>query len=418
MKDMLGRGEAVTAEAALRLILENLHVKAPKEEKIKMEEACRRVLSSDIFSPEDLPGFPRSTMDGYAVRAGDTFGATESLPAYLTVAHEIQMAEEPSFTLKEGQAASIPTGGMLPKGADAVLMLEHSQKIDDKTIEAQKQVAPGENVIQKGEDVKRGELVLEKGHILRPQDIAALSGLGITEVFVYRRPRVSIISTGDEVIPPHEPLRPGLVRDINSYNLSCLVSEDGGEPLRKGIFKDRYDAIRDAVHASISDSGMVLITGGSSVGARDMTEGIINGMGSPGVLFHGVALKPGKPLIGGVIGGTPVFGIPGHPAAVTICYEILIRHVLRHISGAKAGFSSGLSKTVYARLAKRLSSEAGREEHVRVALKRVDGELWAEPILGKSGLITTLVKADGTVKVPLGEAGMEKGKTVEVRLFD
>jgi len=417
MRDMLGREEVVTVEKALELLLENLSPVSTPEIKIKIEDSYQRISSKDIFSPEDLPQFARSTVDGFAVNSSDTFGATEGMPAYLTVISEILMGEEPVFDIKKGTVAKIATGGMLPKGADSVVMIEHAQQMDDTMIEVTKPVAPSENIIQAGEDVKNGDLILRKGHRLRAQDVGALAGIGLTEVYVYEKPRVSIISTGDEVVPANERVKPGQVRDINSFNLAGLISAAGGEPVKKGIFRDEYKVIRNIVEESLKDTHMVLISGGSSVGTKDMTAKVINDSGKPGVLFHGVSIKPGKPMIGGIVNNKPVFGLPGHPAAITVCFEQFIEPVLKKISGfSERGFAD--KKTaVMARITKNIASSSGREDHIRVALEERDGETWAIPILGKSGLITTLVKADGIVVIPLRKLGIEQGEVVEVRLF-
>ena len=272
-------------------------------------------------------------------------------------------------------------------------------------------------MIPVGEDARRDERILKGGHRLRPQDIGALAGLGITDVWVYEKPRVSIISTGDEIVPAGEPVKPGQVRDINSYTLSGLILDDGGIPVKKGIFNDRYEIIKDVVKASLKSSDMVLITGGSSVGMKDMTSRVIGDLGKPGVLFHGVSLKPGKPMIGGVIENIPVFGLPGHPAAVNVCFEVFIRPVLEIQSGCNENRFDKEKRTVQARIAKNISSSPGREEHIGVALEERNGELWAIPLLGKSGLITTLTRADGTAVIPLKKLGVHEGEIIEVRLF-
>lgn len=412
MKDMLGRDEAIQVNEARSLLEKNV---APvnKSEEVLIEDAYGRVLAEDILSPENLPGFDRSTVDGFAVISSDTFGATESMPVYLEVKGEILMGEEPSIKLKKGETVRIATGGMLPDGADAVVMFEHVQLLDERLIEVFKPVAPGENVISSDEDIRKGELVLEKGHRLRPQDVAALAAIGITRVKVYKKPIVSIISTGDEIIPPDSPIRPGKVRDVNSFNLAGLIAISGGVAVKKGILRDVYEEIFRVLKESLSESDMVIITGGSSVGVRDLTETVINSLGSPGVLFHGINLKPGKPTIGAVIGGIPVMGLPGHPAAVTVCFELFVEPLIRLLSGERRrGFSEKASIT--AKLAKNISSTQGREEHVRVRLEERDGELWAIPILGKSGLIRTLVLADGKIIIPSHLRGIESGQEVEV----
>ena len=416
MRDMLGREDSISVGEAQGRMAEHFTFKEPAPVLVPIENSYRRVLACDIYSSEDLPSFRRSTVDGFAVAAADTFGATETLPAYLNVTHEVFMGAKPEFSVKKGAAAKIPTGGMLPEGSDAAVMLEHVQSAHEGLIEVLKPVAPGENIIAAGEDVRKGDLILKKGHRLRPQDVAALAGIGMTEVTVHEKPNISIISTGDEIVPAGSSLLPGQVRDINSYNLAGLILENGGIPLRKGIFRDVYANIRDALEESLKESLIAIITGGSSVGALDMTAKVIDSLGSPGVIFHGVTLKPGKPTIGGVVNGVPVFGLPGHPAAVTVCFDLFIKPVLKMLTGiSEKGCLT--QRTVKARMARNVSSGAGREEHVRVALEERDGELWAEPVLGKSGLIRTLVMADGTVMVPSQARGIEEGETVEVVLF-
>jgi molybdopterin molybdotransferase len=409
---MLGRGQAVEVADALRLIFENLPEKDIPETSAELSEAFGRVLSRDVLAPEDLPGFSRSTMDGYAVMSGDTFGASETAPAYLNVTREIMMGDEPDFELKKGEAAKIATGGMLPRRADAVVMFEHVQGLDERMIEVQKAVAPGDNVIQKGEDVVSGELILKRGRRLRPHDVAVLAGVGFTDVYIYERPVVSIISTGDEVVTEGAPVKPGQVRDMNSLSLAGLVLEDDGMPVRKGVVGDDLEALKAVLESSINDSDMVLITGGSSVGARDMTEKVLKEMGK--LLFQSVSMKPGKPTMAGVVGGKPVFGFPGHPRAVSVCYGVFIRPLIRRLSGQG---TEGMSKTVKARLARSVSSAPGRQEVISVSLRMRDGELWAEPVLGKSGLLSMLVKADGMLTVPAGKPGLQKGQPVDVELL-
>jgi molybdopterin molybdotransferase len=414
MRDMLGRGEAVSVEEALKRLFDSLPGRYPSSTRIRIEDAYGTVLSRDVLSPEDLPAFPRSTVDGYAVFSGDTFGASESAPAYLNVLYEVKMGEEPEFTLKKGEAARIATGGMLPKGADAVLMLENAQMTDASMLEAQRAVAPGENVIQKGEDVRAGAAVCARGRRLMAEDIAVFAGLGVSEVEVHERAKVSIISTGDEVVPPDTQIQTGLVRDMNSYLLAGLVLEEGGLPLKRGIIRDEYRLIMDVVKRSASESEMVLITGGSSVGARDMTERAIAELGR--VLFHSVSLKPGKPTLAGIVDGIPVLGLPGHPRAVSVSFDIFVRPLLRRLAGRTGGRFEDIGATVRARLKKSVHSAPGRQDLIPVSIEERDGELWAEPLLGKSGLLSTLIKANGTVSVPLKRLGFEKGEAVKVKL--
>jgi molybdopterin molybdotransferase len=415
MRDMLGRGEALSVGKARGLILDGLQEIHPEETLLTIEDSFSRVVSRDIVSPEDLPGFARSTVDGFAVIASDTFGAGEASPSYLSVKHEILMGDEPGFTLKSGEAARIATGGMLPHGADAAVMLEHVQPLEGGMMEVQKAVAPGDNVIQKAEDVKKGAMLLSRGRTLRPQDVAVLAGLGITEVYVYERPAVAIISTGDEVVPPGAPVRAGLVRDMNSYNLAGLLLAEGCVPVRKGIVRDDYGLLRDTLRDSLLTAKAVLVSGGSSVGSRDVTEKVIAGMGK--VLFHSVSMKPGKPMLAGMVEGRAVFGLPGHPRAVSVCFDTFVRPVLRVLKGARGDDAGALKNRVRARLLKSVHSAPGRQDNISVYLEEKDGELVAVPILGKSGLITTLVRAHGTLSIPEGRLGYDKGDTVEVALL-
>jgi molybdopterin molybdotransferase len=404
---------------ALKLIADSVSECSLSTERLTIENCYSRIIASDIISSEDLPAFCRSTVDGYALNSKDTFGAKETSPAYITVRHEILMGAVPDFELKNREAAKIPTGGMLPKGADAVVMLEHAQIVSGDMIEVMRPAAPNENVIQQGEDIKKDEIILSKGHKLRAQDIGAFAGIGITEIEVFRKPVISIISTGDEIVPASSPLKLGQVRDINSFTLAGLIMEHGGIPKKKGIFKDDYEIIKNIIQESLKDSDMVLISGGTSAGTKDMTAEIINDIGQlyggGGVLFHGVSLKPGKPMIGGVVDNKPILGLPGHPAAIIVCFNLFIKPIIEKLSGFNS--EKNFIKTVTAKMAKNIASTAGREDHIRVYIEEKEGALLALPVLGKSGLITTLVKADGIVVVPQNKLGLEAGEEVAVRLF-
>lgn len=417
MKDMLGRESVVTSKKALELLLGNLANKRTKTRAVTIGESLGMVCAEDIVATEDLPAFARSTVDGYAVKAEDTFGATETMPGYLNLSKEIFMGEPADFMSVDDTANKIPTGGMLPAGADAVVMFEHVQVIDNRMIEVMKSVAPGENVIQAGEDVKRGEIVVSRGHRMRPADIGASAGIGITEVKVFEKPVVSIISTGDEIIPADQRPSLGQIRDTNSYVIAGMVAQAGGVPKRKGIFSDDYTVIRDTVEDAMKDSDAIAVSGGTSVGTKDMIARIIKDIGNPGILFHGVSLKPGKPMIGGIMNSIPIFGLPGHPAAVSVCVDLFIRPVLNALCGLEDRCAEQLKGVVSARLSRNVSSSQGREEHIRAVIETREDGLWAVPLLGKSGLLRTLVHADGTFVIPVNINGMEKGETVEVRLF-
>ena len=418
---MLGRSKAVGVGEALGILRSHYTPPEPGREEVSLHEALGRVLAADIISQIPLPEFPRSSMDGYAVFSADTFGASEQIPAYLKLAGEVVMGEAALHPISHGEAIAIPTGGMLPDGADAVVMLEHTQTLDAGELEIIRPVAPGENVVQPGDDIKAGEVAFTRGHMLRPQDLGALAGIGTTRVPVFKRPKLAIINTGSEIVPADRTPRPGQVRDVNSYTLAGLVRLAGAIPVLKGIFRDEYGPIREAVESAISECDAVALTGGSSVGNQDLTAKIINDLGNPGVIVHGVSVKPGKPVIIGVVGGKPVFGLPGHPVAVAVCFNLFLRPLLKEISGEIDPLEHmGISgvRVVEARMARNYSSVPGREDHLGVMLKKGDDELWAYPVLGKSGLIFTLVKAHGTTVIPADRPGIAKGEKVIVRLLD
>jgi molybdopterin molybdotransferase len=414
----------VAREDALKILEEHFALPSLAAEEISISLSLNRVLFNDIPSPEDLPQFNRSTMDGFAVRSADTFGATESSPALLRIVGDIPMGTMPERGIVKGEAMKIATGGALPQGADAVVMLEHTQPVDEASIEAVKPVAPLENVIQAGDDIRKGEVILSRGHRLRPQDMGALASLGITRIKVIEKPRVAIISTGSELVPADSTPALGQIRDSNSYNLEGLIVQSGGIPVKKGIIPDDYARLRKTLEEAINDCALVLMTGGSSVGTADLTAKVIKDAGKPGVLVHGVSIKPGKPIVIGVINTparqVPVFGLPGHPAAVNICFEVFVKPVLIRLTGEVPHPALEVIspyRTVKARLARSITSSPGREDHVRVALEKRDDGLWARPVFGASGLISTLVKAVGTVVVPVNKIGIETGEEVEVRLF-
>ncbi len=425
IKDMLGRSGLVSREDALKILDEHLLVPALPSEDISLSSAAARVLAQDIVSPVDLPDFDRSTMDGYAVRSADTFGAAESRPALLSVSGDIPMGSMPERGIAKGEAMKIATGGALPAAADAVVMFEYTQPVDDKSIEVVKPAAPFENVIQRGDDIRKGEMVLARGHRIRPQDMAALAGIGATRVPVFEKPSVAIISTGNEIVPAESEPGPGRIRDTNSYDLEGLITLAGGLPQKFGIIPDDFSLLRTTLQKAVAECRLVLLTGGSSVGTADLTAKVINEFGVPGVLVHGVAIKPGKPLIIGFISvnnapPVPVFGLPGHPAAVRVCFDLFVRRVLVRLTGEVAHPALGAIpayRTVRVRLARSISSGPGREEYVRVMLEKRDDGIWARPVFGASGLITTLVKSAGIVVIPENKIGIEAGEEVEVRLF-
>lgn len=402
---------------ALRRLLSHLAAPPPTET-IPTAEALGRALAETLTSPAALPAFPRSTVDGYAVRAADTFGASETLPAYLRVIGEVAMGCAPDVVVGSGEATLIHTGGMLPPGADAVVMIERTQTVKVEggkgkveSIEVLRAVAVGENVIQVGEDVQAGALLLEPGHLLRPQDIGGLMALGITRITVARRPRVAIISSGDEVVPPDVIPAPGQVRDVNTYTIAGIVTRAGGIPLPHGIIRDDYDTLLAAAQRAFDPADVLVFSAGSSVSMRDMTAEVIGALGSPGVLVHGIGVKPGKPTVMGMCNGKPVIGLPGNPVSAMVVADLALVPVLWHLQGVT---NPPRPCATQARLTHNVASATGREDYIPVRLLERQGEVWAEPVLGKSNLIYTLVRADGIIKIPLDVGGLQAGEWVEV----
>ncbi len=419
-------------------LLSHLSPPTIDSESIDVVHALGRFTASDTFAPHPLPDFPRTTVDGYAVRAKDTFGASDSLPAYLTLIGEVPMGDTPSFELSAGQCALIHTGGMLPNGADAVVMVEYTQSINhgdykehgeehkknsvdsvvgNSEIEIFKSVADGENVIRIGEDVAQNQLVIPKGTQIRPSEIGGLMALGFTSIHVAKRPRVGLISTGDEVIDPSQTPRPGQVRDINSYTLGALVEKSGGVAVRYGIFSDQFEVLKEAATRALSECDVVIITAGSSASTRDMTADVIRTLGEPGVLVHGINTRPGKPTILGVCNGKAVIGLPGNPVSALVNGYLFVVSVIEKCLGALPKPKA----TVTAKLTVNIPSQAGREDWWPVKLienrqsQIVNYE--AEPIFGKSNLIFTLASADGLLRIHPDATGLSAGELVEVVLI-
>ena len=404
--------ELLPPPEALRFFMERLDFPG-ESERIATTAALHRVLAEPVSAPFALPSFPRSTVDGYAVRAADTHGASEALPAYLRLAGEALMGQTPSFSLEPGQCGLIHTGGMLPAGADAVVMIEYTQQPLAGEIEILRAVGHGENVLQTGEDVATADIVLDKGTRLRPAEIGGLMALGLDEVTVSRAPRVAILSSGDEIVPPGQALQPGQIYDINSYTLAALIAERGGEPARYGIIPDRADAFRTAAEKALAEADIVLFTAGSSVSVRDLTATTIDQLGEPGVLVHGVNVRPGKPTILAICAGKPVIGLPGNPVSALVIADIFLTPVIRGWLGETVRPTGRLS----AILTTNLSSQSGREDWVPVRLIPDGRSYRAEPVFGKSNLIFTLARADGLLRIHPDANGIPAGAQVDIRLL-
>jgi molybdopterin molybdotransferase len=385
-------------------------------EKVETEDSLHRVLDEDIISPINLPEFPRSTVDGFALKAKDTFGVSEKNPAILRLVGEIPMGQISNIEVNEGEAVKVATGGMVPTGADSVQMIEFTENIDSHMLHVFKTLSPLENVIQIGEDVKAGETVLHKGHLIRPQDIGLMAGIGKTDVFVFLRPRVAIISSGDEIVPIENVPSPGEIRDINRYTIVSMVKEIGGIPIFLGIAKDRFNDLKEKIELGLRESDMVVITGGSSVGTLDLTGEVLQTFPRTEILAHGVSIRPGKPTLLADIDGKPFLGLPGHPVSAMVIFHFFGKPILKILSGLSREVIWHQIK-VKARASRNIPSVPGREDYVRVNLEEKDGTLWAHPIFGKSGAISNLVHANGLIRIGINEEGLEEGEEAEVILL-
>ncbi|MCK4648451.1 molybdopterin molybdotransferase MoeA [bacterium] len=432
--------ELVTVDEAKRILGK---IRLVGTETIEVTESLDRFVAIDVISPEDLPPFDKTMMDGYAVKAEDTFGASEEKPISLSLVGEVRIGEIPKREAKKDEAIKINTGAMMPQGADSVEMLEYVDPVRSKTpgasasdeywrtsngvevkgkrIELRKALTPGENVAKRGEDIKKGKVLLVKGHRIRPQDIGALSGLGITKIKVYRKPKVAIIPTGDELVSPLKTPKAGQIRDMNTYSLSAQIEKCGGGPISFGIIRDDPKILKEKIEEALFKADMVLISGGSSVGAYDLTLKVMSSLEEGKVLTQGVAIKPGKPTIIAKVKEKVIFGLPGNPVSVMIVFKKIVEPTILSMINAKEKI-----RVVNARLARTVTSSTGREEYIRVRLEtprrqkdRQDAkELVAIPLHRGSANIVSLVKADGLLKIPRLSEGIEKGQFVKIELWD
>jgi molybdopterin molybdotransferase len=386
-------------------------------ETIPLAQALGRVMATDVVGTADLPGFRRSTMDGFAVQASSTFGATEGSPALLDLVGAVEMGVAAQVHVGPGQAARILTGGMLPEGADAVVMVEHTQAIDAQLLEASRSVAPAQNVIAADEDLAAGQLAVRRGVRLRPQECGLLAALGWAQVPVMRRPIVAILSTGDEVVPVDRDPGPGQIRDVNATTLAALVAQAGGDPLGLGIVGDDLDSLLNACRQGLARADTLLLSGGSSVGTRDLTLEVLAALDHAEVLVHGVAIKPGKPTILATVGTSPakaVWGLPGHVASAMVVFDVLVRPYLAHLAGLS---ETPVRPSLSARISRGIASVHGRVDFLRVRVEQRDDGPWAVPVLGRSGLLRSMVRSHGLVRIDRDTEGLDGGDPVLVTLF-
>lgn len=383
------------------------HFPPARQELVNLELAYNRVLGSELCSPEPLPSFNRSTVDGYAINARESFGCSESLPAFFTLSGEVLMGQAADFTLESGQCVWIPTGGMLPPGANAVVMIEHTEKMGEDTVLVYRPVAGWENVMQTGEDIAVKQVLYRSGQRLRAQDIGMLASLGFEHIPVQQPYRVGIISSGDEIIPINQTPSIGEVRDVNSHCLAAAVKQSGNLPQTYPIVKDDYEHLKKLIEQALSENDLLIMSGGSSVGVKDVTMDVL--LSSPGarLLFHGIAVKPGKPTLGVVLGDRLVVGLPGHPVSALMVFHILCMPLLAQ---KELNFVPALCS-------ENIASQPGRDDFVPVRLIS-EGPSWeARPLFGKSGLMSILAKADAFIHIAYEQQGIKKGEMVKAYLF-
>lgn len=381
-------------------------------EVINVLDSVGRVTFEEVFSQYNIPDFNRSTVDGYAIVASDTFGVTESIPVFLDVIGQVEMGKATDIVISKGKAAYVPTGGMVPEGADAMIMIEHIEEMDSHTIAAYSSTAPGENVIKIGDDVGVGSKLIHKGKRIRPQDIGALTAAGVREVTVFEKPKVAVISTGDEVADPFGEIQFGEIRDINTYTLSAMLEEMGAAVTLKAVIKDEYELLRNTVEGALADNHIVIVSGGSSVGTKDVTAKVIDSLGEPGVFVHGMAVKPGKPTIVGKAKGRALFGLPGHPVSAVMVFKVLVGHLMEKLLGRE-----NQAWRIPAVCSTNVHSSPGKETFQMVELQQTENGYSAIPLHGKSGAISLVSKAHGFVRIPHNKEGISKGEVVMVELL-
>lgn len=381
-------------------------------ELVNIEESMGRTAAEDVVSSLDIPDFNRSTVDGYAIKAADTFGVSESIPVFLDLIGHIEMGKAADMVVRSGKAAYVPTGGMIPEGADAMIMIENIEEVDPHTIAAYSPTAPGENIIKIGDDVSKGEVLISKGRLIRPQDIGALAAAGIRQIKVFEKPRVAVISTGDEIVEPFGSIKLGQVRDINTYTLSAMAEELGAQVTVKKVVMDEYELLEKTVEAALADNHIVLVSGGSSVGTKDVTAKVIDSMGEPGVFVHGIAIKPGKPTIVGKARGKALFGLPGHPVSALVVFKVLVEHLITKLMSRE-----NQKLQLIAECAINVHSSPGKETFQMVELERTEKGYLAIPLYGKSGAISLVSRSQGFIRIPHNKEGLVKGEIVKVELL-
>ena len=395
-----------TPEEVLALIKEEFSPLG-QTELVSLSDSLGRILAENIAAEEYVPDFDRSTVDGYAVRASDTFGCTDAIPAILPLQQTVRMGEDADFSLNAGECVAVPTGGAVPKDADGVVMMEYTEDYGDGTIGVSKPAAPGQNLIFRGDDVYPGKVILHRGRVLSSADIGALAAIGRVQVPVVKKLTVGVISTGDELVPPEVQPGPGQVRDVNSPMLEAMLTAFGCNVINYGIVIDDEALLTRKVQQATAECDAVLLSGGSSVGVKDAACRIIESTGK--LLLHGIAIKPGKPTILGKAGEKPLVGLPGHPVAAYFITKLFVLPLLGQLSGRDM-----TAYTVTAKVTESISANHGRAQYHCCRLSRKGSQVYAEPIRGKSGLITTLAGADGYFCIDRDCEGLPKNAEIQV----
>jgi putative molybdopterin biosynthesis protein len=403
--------DVVTVDEARELLFKHFSPQR-KTEVVPLHLAAGRVLAKDVYALTDVPPFDRATMDGYAVRAEDTFEAEEDSPVTLEIVGTVEAGKRPEMEVERGKAVEIATGAMMPKGANAVVMVEYTRRRGDE-IDIFRPVSPGENVMYAGSDVMAGELIAREGTRLTHREIGVMAACGISEVEVYRRPRVAVISTGNELAKPGEKLEEGKIYDVNSYSIAAAVEENGGEAIIMGIARDNEEEMRSLIAKALKEADIVLTSGSTSAGAGDVMYRILDDF-QPGVIVHGIAIKPGKPAVIAVSESKPIFGLPGYPTSAITVFEVIVAPIIRELAGIRE--PSG--EKVRARLAIKVFSAEGRREYLPVNVVEGAEGYSAYPVSGSySGAVTAFAFTDGFVEIPENVVMLEEGDEVEVRLF-
>lgn len=397
---------------AKSIILSEKNIITLHSESVHLLESHGRIAAETLYSPVDVPAFNRSTVDGYAVKTPEVMGASESIPSILTLNKEVMMGENASSPLRTGEAIYVPTGGMIPEGADGMVMIEHAEVLDEQTLLIKKPIAFGENITYRGDDLKENDAILIEGEKISAYDMGLLAGVGIGWIKVLEKVKIAVLSTGDEIIDYDQEPKTGQIRDINGYTLSGASIACGGQVVYKALIKDDFDALRGALDHAVHVADLVILSGGSSVGTRDFTNAAIESFNTGEILLHGISVKPGKPTIVGKIDGKMVFGLPGHPAASAIIFEILVKPYIEKCQMKQPGIFK-----ISAKLTSNLHAAPGKDTFVMVALHSENGTTHATPIHGKSGLMTLLTKATGYIQITSELEGLYKDQEVEVTLL-